>query len=145
MNPNIEIIMPELWAVNSYWVKTGCIKELSPIPGIDYDVNEHASLTDDGIMVLKKDSELYPILKQFVPKIMQHTDEELQYYYKPIHSKVVLDDYERLYLNVMEWEIKRRCVKQEYLMNHPKPTLKDKIKEFFRKVGEKFGYYQNSD
>lgn len=69
----------------------------------------------------------------------------MQYCYKTIHSKVVLDDYERLYLNVMEWEIKRRCVKQEYLMNHPKPTLKDKIKEFLRKVGEKFGYYQNSD
>lgn len=140
MNPNVEVILPELWAVNSAYVKNGWIRELQPIPGLDYNTNEYASLTDKGIMVLKKESEFYPVLKQFLLKIMQHTDEELQYCYQKIHGRVVLNEYERLYLNVMEWEIKRREVKQAYLMEHPR-TLKDRIKKFLRKVGEKYGFY----
>lgn len=35
MNPNIEVITPELWAVNSEYIKAGWIRELSPIPGME--------------------------------------------------------------------------------------------------------------
>lgn len=143
MNPNIEVIVPELWAVNSGYIKAGWIRELSPVPGLE-SVNKYASLTNDGIMILKKESEFYPILKQLVPKIMRHTDEELQLCHR-LNNKAVLDDYEKLYLNVMEWEIERRRVRADYLNRFPRPTLKSRIKKFLQKVGERFGYYQNSD
>lgn len=145
MNPNIEVIAPDLWAVNFQWVKAGWIKELQPIPDVELNSEKYASLKDDGTMVLNKESELYPILKQFMPKVMQHTDEELSIFNKALNQKIALDGYERLYLNVMEWEIKRRCVKQAYLLANPKLTLKEKIKKFLRKVGEKYGFYQNND
>lgn len=143
MNPNIEVITPELWAVNSGYIKAGWIRELIPVPGLE-SVNKYASLTNDGIMILKKESEFYPVLKQLVPKIMRHTDEELQLC-RRLNYKAVLDDYEKLYLNVMEWEIERRRVRADYLNRFPRPTLKSRIKKFLQKVGEKFGYYQNSD
>ena len=100
MNPNIEVIAHDLWAVNFQWVKEGWIKELRFVPDAKCNC-EYACLKDDGT--------------------------------------------ERLYLNVMEWEIKRRCIKQAYLLNHPKSTLKEKIKKYLWKVGEKYGFYQNSD
>ena len=143
MNPNIEVITPELWAVNSGYIKAGWIRELSPVPGLE-SVNKYASLTNDGIMILKKESEFYPILKQLVPKIMRHTDEELQLCHR-LNHKAMLDDYEKLYLNVMEWEIERWRVWADYLNRFPRPTLKSRIKKLLQKVGEKFGYYQNSD
>lgn len=143
MNPNIEIITPELWAINSNYIKAGWIQELTPVPGLE-STNEYASLTNDGIMILKKESPFYPILKQFVPKVMQHSNEELQLCHD-LDNKAVLDDYEKLYLNVMEWEIERRRVRADYLNKHPRPTWKSKIKKFIQKVGEKYGNYQNSD
>ena len=139
MNPNIEVIAPDLWAVNFQWVKEGWIKELRFVP--DSKCNcEYACLKDDGTMVINKGSEIYPILK-----LMQLTDSELKDSVQNLNNKAVLDGYERLYLNVMEWEIKRRCIKQAYLLNHPKSTLKEKIKKFLRKVGEKYGFYQNNN
>lgn len=59
MNPNIEVITPELWAVNSGYIKAGWIQELTPVPGL-VSANEYASLTNDGIMILKKESPFYP-------------------------------------------------------------------------------------
>lgn len=143
MNPNIEVITPELWAVNSGYIKAGWIQELTPVPGLE-SANEYASLTNDGIMILKKESPFYPILKQFVPKVMQHSNEELQFCHN-LNNKAVLDDYEKLYLNVMEWEIERRRVRADYLKRLPRPTLKSRIKKFLQKVGEYFGFYQNSN
>ncbi len=143
MNPNIEVITPELWAVNSGYIKAGWIRELTPIPGLE-SANKYASLTNDGVMLLKKESEFYPILKQLVPKIMQQTNEELQLCYQ-LNNKAVLDDYEKLYLNVMEWEIERRCVRADYLNHFPRLTWKGRIKKFLQKVGEKYGNYQNGD
>lgn len=131
MNPNIEVISPELWAVNSGYIQAGWIQELTPVPGLE-STNEYASLTNDGIMILKKESEFYPILKQLVPKIMQHTDEELQLC-QNLNSKAVLDSSEKLYLNVMEWEIKRRRVRVDYLKQHPCLKLKSRIKKILQK------------
>lgn len=144
MNPNIEVIAPNLWAVNFQWVKAGWIKELQFVPDVKCNC-EYACLKDDGTMVINKDSEIYPILKKFMLKLMQRTDSELGIIAQNLKNKALLDNYERFYLNVMEWEMKRRCVKQAYLLGDPKPTLKEKIKKFLRKVGEKYGFYQNSD
>ena len=139
MNPNIEVIAHDLWAVNFQWVKEGWIKELRFVPDAKCNC-EYACLKDDGTMVINKGSEFYPMLK-----IIQRTDSELKDSVQTLNNKAVLDGYERLYLNVMEWEIKRRCIKQAYLLNHPKSTLKEKIKKYLWKVGEKYGFYQNSD
>jgi hypothetical protein len=43
------------------------------------------------------------------------------------------DTYEKMYLNVLGWEIKRRCVKADYLSSLPKQTFKDKLKTYIRK------------
>lgn len=80
MNPNIEVITPVLWGVNSFYVKAGWTKELLPIPQPPDQLltgSKDVSLTDNGIMVLHKESEIYPTLKNFVPRIMEHSDEEL--------------------------------------------------------------------
>lgn len=144
MNPNIEVITPVLWAVNSQWVKAGWISELTPVSERGESVNQYASLTNDGIMILKKESEFYTVLKQIIPKIMQHTDQELQLCNQAMNEKLALNDYERLYLNVMQWEIRRRNVRRIYLQDHPQ-TIWGKIKRFLKKVGGKNGNYQNSD
>lgn len=131
MNSNIEVITPELWAVNSEYIKAGWIRELSPVSDLE-SINEYVSLTNDGIMILKKESELYPTLKLFVPKIMRRTDEELQLC-TIIKDKTVLNNYEKFYLNVIEWEIERRRVRADY-MNHPtRRRLKDRIRVFFKR------------
>lgn len=75
---------------------------------------------------------------------MQHSNEELQLCHD-LNNKAVLDDYEKLYLNVMEWEIERRRVRADYLNHLPRPTLKSRVKKILQKVGEYFGFYQNSD
>ena len=126
MNSNIEVITPELWAVNSGYIKAGWIRELSPVSGLE-SINEYVSLTNDGIMILKKESEFYPTLKLFVPKIMRRTDEELQLC-TIIKYKPVLNNYEKLYLNVIEWEIERRRVRADYMNHLTRRTLKDRIK-----------------
>ena len=144
MNPNIEVIAPDLWAVNFQWVKEGWIKELRFVHDAKCNC-EYACLKDDGTIVINKGSEFYPTLKSFLLKIMQRTDSELEIAAQNLKNKALLDNYERFYLNVVEWEIKRRCVKQAYLLGDPKPTLKEKIKKFLRKVGEKYGFYQNNN
>lgn len=120
-----------MWAVNSEYIKAGWIRELSPVSGLE-SINEYASLTNDGIMILKKESELYPALKLFVPKIMQRTDKELQLC-TIVKEKTVLNNYEKLYLNVIEWEIERRRVRADYMNHLTRSTLKDRIRVFFKK------------
>lgn len=60
-------------------------------------------------------------------RIMGHSDEQLNFAVDKMRKVSEPDAYERMYLNVLEWEIKRRCVKSEYLSDQPKPTFKDKI------------------
>ena len=132
MNQNVEVILPELWAVNSKWIELGWIKELSPISDFGNSKNKYASLTNDGVLILKKESEFYPILKKFIPRIMKYTDQELQYRSREMEQKENPNGYEKIYLNCMQWEIKRRKVKNAYLKKHPK-YLKESIRKLFRK------------
>ena len=111
MNRNIEVINENLWAVNSSFVRMGYIQELKPL--LEQSDNPYVSLTNDGIMVLKKESGFYPILKKFLVKIMGRTDEQLEYAQQKMKMMEMPDAYEKMYLNVLEWEIKRRYVKTE--------------------------------
>lgn len=117
MNPNIEVITPVLWGAYSGQIKAGWIKELVPLDGVS-DTNKYASLTSDGIMILKKESEFYDVLKKFVPRVMSHTHRELQKCLS-LRNKASLDNYEKMYLNIVEWEIKRRRVRALYMLRNP--------------------------
>lgn len=75
---------------------------------------------------------------------MQYTDEELLLCHR-VNKNTVLDDYKKLYLNVMEWEIERRRVRAAYMNGFPFHRIRNFIKEIIKKVGEKYGNYQNSD
>ena len=58
-------------------------------------------------------------------RVMGHTDEQLEYARQKMQKVETPDAYVNMYLNVLEWEIKRRCVKAEYIASLPKPTLLD--------------------
>lgn len=132
MNKNIEVINENLWAVNQQYVKLGYIKELSTLPGMSPETKP-ISLTEQGILVLNTVDPVYDITRKLLIRIMQHSDEQLQDAYEKMQKVKEPDAYERMYLNVLGWEIKRRCVKVEYIANLPRPTLKDKIKNIYRK------------
>lgn len=127
MNKNIEVINENLWAVNSAYIRMGLIQELVPLSEGITSENPYASLTNDGILILKNESEFYPILKNLMQRIMGHSDEQLKFAEDKMRKVSEQDAYEKMYLNVLEWEIKRRCVKADYLSSQPKPTFKDKI------------------
>lgn len=127
MNKNIEVINENLWAVNSAYIRMGLIQELVPLSEGITSENPYASLTNDGILILKNESEFYPILKNLMQRIMGHSDEQLNFAVDKMRKVSEPDAYEKMYLNVLEWEIKRRCVKADYLSSQPKPTFKDKI------------------
>lgn len=133
MNKNIEVINENLYAVNSAYIKMGYIQEFVPLSENVTDGNPYVSLTDDGILILKKESEFYPILKKLLLRIMEHSDEQLNFAMDKMRKVSEPDAYEEMYLNVLEWEMKRRCVKAEYLSSQPKPTFKDKIIMWLRK------------
>lgn len=133
MNKNIEVINENLYAVNSAYIKMGYIQEFMPLSEDVTDGNPYASLSNDGILILKKESEFYPILKKLLLRIMEHSDEQLNLSLDKMRKVSEPDAYEKMYLNVLEWEIKRRYVKTEYVMSKHKPTFKDKIIMCLRK------------
>lgn len=70
-------------------------------------------------------------------RVMGHTDEQLEYARQKMQKVETPDAYVKMYLNVLEWEIKRRCVKAEYIASLPKPTLLDKFKSKAKKFLER--------
>ncbi len=133
MNKNIEVINENLWAVNQHYVKNGYIKELSNLEGFNPELHD-ANLTNDGILILNTCSPVYDTLKKITVRVMEKADDELQVAHKSMQSISNPDGYEKMYLSVLGWEIKRRCVRAEYLESLPTPTLSDKIKNLRKKV-----------
>lgn len=141
MNKNIEVINENLWAVNSAYIRMGYIQELVPLSKGITSENPYASLTNDGILILKTESEFYPILKNLMQRIMGHSDEQLMYAIAKMRKVSEPDAYEKMYLNVLEWEIKRRCVKAVHCQ--PIPTLIGKIiKRMIRKKVRKWHLFK---
>lgn len=128
MNRNIEVINENLWAVNMHYAKAGYIKEIPIKPGTE-SRNDQIWLSDCGVIILDNNSRAYPVLKKLFLWCMEKSDEELQELLKKSKS----DSLDGLCENVVGWEIKRRCVKAEYLSSQPKPTFKDKIIMWIRK------------
>jgi hypothetical protein len=132
MNKNIEVINENLWAVNQYYVQAGYIKELETLPGQTPETHG-ISLSDTGVLILNTADPAHDITRKLLLKIMEHSDEQLKFAYNKMQQVQSPDTYEKMYLNVLEWEIKRRCVKAEFLNSQPKPTFKDKIIIYWRK------------
>lgn len=134
MNRNIEVINDYLWSVNLQYIKSGYIEELKLMPGSEETTLSHVNLTNRGYIILDKSSKLYPALKRLFPIVMKMPMEELERIASKINNPEKLDALGDLYVNVAGWEIKRRCVLAEYQKNLPKPTFKDKINKFRKKV-----------
>ncbi|WP_455505708.1 hypothetical protein [Gemmiger formicilis] len=130
MNPNVEIIAPELWAVNKNYIGAGYIKEFRHIPNTNLG---QIMLSNTGIIVLDKGSKHYPILKKMFPAAMRMNRAELEAivarYGNQPNLPVELDEW----LNVAGWELKRRVVRAEYLNSLPYPMWLYEIIEHFRK------------
>lgn len=131
MNKNIEIITPELWATYSEWIKAGYIQELKPIP--EKDISQ-IMLTDKGVLVIDKNSKLYPALKKLFPVVQKMEQEKLERIIEENSNMENLTPLDDLLVNVAGWELKRRMVKQTYLAEHSEATLKTRIKDFLRKA-----------
>lgn len=131
MNKNIEIITPELWATYSEWIKAGYIQELKPIP--EKDISQ-IMLTDKGVLVIDKNSKLYPALKKLFPVVQKMEQEKLERIIEENSNMENLTPLDDLLVNVAGWELKRRMVKQTYLGEHSEATLKTRIKDFLRKA-----------
>ncbi|BCJ92841.1 hypothetical protein acsn021_04100 [Anaerocolumna cellulosilytica] len=127
MNQNIEVINKNLWAVNQEYVRQGFIKELSILPGSNPE-SKDASLSNDGKLILNKSSPMYDTLSKFVPRVMDMADDILQDTYEKMKKIQTPDNYEKLYLSVLGWEIKRRHVRAEYLDSLHKANYKDRLK-----------------
>lgn len=142
MNRNIEVINEHLWAVNMQYVKAGYIGGMKLLPDKESD---QINLGSSGVIILDKNSKLYPALKEIFPVVMQKSTDELQSLLDSVKNPELLDAFDDLCVNVVGWEIKRRCVMADYLESLPQPTFNDKIKNFLRKKVKKNEYdkYRN--
>lgn len=135
MNGNIEVVNENLWCVNQHYVHAGYIKELTLLPGTSLD--KEIYLTNQGILVLNTAAPAYEITRKMLLRVMGHTDEQLEYAQQKMQKVEKPDAYVKMYLNVLEWEIERRCVKAEYIASQPKPTFLDKFKSKAKKFLER--------
>lgn len=130
MNPNVEIITPELWAVNSEYIKAGWIENLTYL--YPENPNPYASLTDNGVLIIRKETEFYDFLKKMLPRIMRYSDKTLQDFIDILSAKADKDEYEKALQNLVEWEQKRRRVKVEYLKHNKPLSLFEAIKKLLK-------------
>jgi hypothetical protein len=111
MNQNIEIINPRLIGVRFDWVKAGFITDFPVIGKLE---NPHATLTDDGAIVLNKSAELYEAFKMMLnTRIMPMTDDLLQKHIEVQESRQdspEWDKYAESYLWLLKMEQKRRTL-----------------------------------
>lgn len=135
MNGNIEVVNENLWCVNQHYVHAGYIKELTLLPGTSLD--KEIYLTNQGILVLNTAAPALKSQERCCCVLWGHTDEQLEYAWQKMQKVETPDAYANMYLNVLEWEIKRRCVKAEYIASLPKPTLLDKFKSKAKKFLER--------
>lgn len=138
MNRNIEVINENLWAVNMQYLKEGYIEELKLIPDVEIG---QINLSNTGKILLDSGARAYPALKKMFLVFMQKPTDELM----EIMKMPKRDSLDGLCENVIGWELKRRCVKAEYMKNSPQLTFKDKFIKWIRKAGNKDVRYSDRD
>lgn len=134
MNRNIEVISERHWALNFQYVKLGYIQEL--IEFSNYELEQDLILINDGILLLNTASPTYTITRRLILKLMKRSNDELECSINKMRNLQNRDSHERMYLLVLECELKSRYARQEYLETSSKTTLLAKIKKFIRRRGK---------
>ena len=137
MNPNIEIITPDLWGVNMDWVKAGYIEELRPLT----DTFNQINLTNTGKIILDENSMAYQGLKKFFIKAMKFSDDELKKEFRKTGNMRGLHAGLDLWNNILGFELKRRSIKMKY----EKRGLIEKAKKIGMFLLAKVGVYHGND
>ena len=143
MNPNIEVINRNLWVVNFGHVRMNWVDGLRFLDKKD-DCNNYAALTQDGKLVVNKETEHCNNIKLMMNRLMQRSDGELADMLINLQQMVKLphqDKYEEFLLCMVQWEIKRRSVQKEYFKRHKLLFIIEKLKERWWK---KYGNNKNS-
>ena len=133
MNGNIEVVNENLLAVNMQYVKQGYIKELHLISDSTKGNFDQIYLSNTGVIILDSSAKAYTALKKMFLIYMQKSTDELM----DIMKMNKVDELDMLCENVIGWEIKRQCVKAEYIESHSQQTFLDKVKNKVKKFLER--------
>lgn len=131
MNPNVEVVNENLWVVNFEHVRMNWVDGLNYLDERD-DCNNYAALTQDGKLVVNKATEHCNNIKLMMNRLMQRSDGELADMLINLQRMVKLphqDKYEEFLLCMVQWEIKRRSVQNEYIKKHRLLFVIKNIKE----------------
>ena len=115
MNKNIEVIAPDIWAVRFSLIPFIVEIDYKPDSSV-VAYEEPVRVSNDGIIILNKDNQLFEILKSQFPKTMKKKDKQLKKelnYLKLVKNKT---DYHWIYLGMIETEMQRR-LKRKGLIN----------------------------
>ena len=96
------------------------------------DCNNYAALSEDGKLVVNKATEHCNNIKLMMNRLMQRSDGELADMLINLQRMVKLphqDKYEEFLLCMVQWEIKRRSVQNEYIKKHRLLFVIKNIKE----------------
>ena len=140
MNPNVEVVNENLWVVNFEHVRMNWVDGLNYLDERD-DCNNYAALTQDGKLVVNKATEHCNNIKLMINRLMQRSDGELADLLITMQQKVMIphkDKYEEFLLCMVQWEIKRRSVQNEYIKKHRLLFVIKKIKERWCKLWQQF-------
>lgn len=137
MNPNIEIILHDLWGVNMEWVEAGFIPGVKLISGSKEIIN----LSHNGKIILDKQAKSYNGLVFFFKKAMQLSDDKLKETFQCAERFKDTDAGIDLWYNILGFEIKRRRIKHEY----NKRILFNKAKKIGRYFLQKVGLRNGND
>ena len=107
MNKNIEVINPDLYAVRFSLIPLMSDIDYKPdneVPAYE----EPLRVSNDGVIVLNKDNQLFEILKSQFPKTMKKKDKQLKKELNYLKSAKNKTDYHWIYLGIVEAEMQRR-------------------------------------
>ncbi len=140
MNPNIEVVNENLWAVNFGHVRMNWVGGLRYLDEKD-DCNNYAALTEDGKLVVNKATKDCNDIIGLMSCLMKRSDEELDALSANAKKQMCNPDKSRLAELThcfIKWEIKRRSVQNEYIKKHRLLFVIKNIKERWCKLWQQF-------
>lgn len=112
LNPNIEIINPDLWAVRFSFIPY--INEIDYKPDDKIAAyKEPGRITNDGLLIINKDYAGYPILKDLFPKLMKKKDRKLVKELNNALKAANKTEWENLYASMIQVEMERRIKRRK--------------------------------
>jgi len=140
MNPNIQVINKDLLAVNFGHIQMKWIDELSFL-NESGSANKYAALSENGKLIVNTATELHSAITEMMNRIMQRSDSQLFNQLVVVKKKVDIphdDRYEEFLLCMLQWEIKRRSVRQQYVKQHRVLAFIENLKERGNKLWQRF-------